>query len=150
MFFGWMRQAGQGGRAPVYCSSRCYRHAGYVRARAAHPYLSPEERSESSRAGGYARWRGLPPDARSAAARHSFAGRWAGHTLRQRDAHTLRQRDAQPRQPRACRYCGDVVPMTRPQVKCGKDDCRLSYNAERMRRRWDGPAPTEDQPGNEP
>jgi hypothetical protein len=82
-----------------------------------------EQRQERARTAALARWSGTTAEQRSEAARSAAAVRWAGHAAAAKNA---------GRQPRACRYCGDVVPMTSRQVKCSKPDCNLDHRAARL------------------
>jgi hypothetical protein len=69
-----------------------------------------------------ARWAATTPEQRSESARTAATARWAGHVAAPKSC---------GRQPRACRYCGVVVPMTSRQVKCSQPVCNLDHNAVR-------------------
>jgi hypothetical protein len=82
-----------------------------------------ERRRETARKAALARWTSATSEQRSEAARVASAARWAGHVATSRQT---------ARQPRACRYCGDVVPMTVRQIKCAKASCNLDHRAARL------------------
>lgn len=121
--FSWERKPGQRGRAKIYCSPACSSKAAYARRpKPAVIKASSEEKSQKARKAAEARWTATPKEGRSEAAKHAVATRWAGHEAAPKN----------PRLPRPCKFCGEVVLMRPTQVRCSKDDCRLAYNASRQ------------------
>lgn len=114
------------GRKPRYCSTLCASRAQTELSPRQHGPKLPRDPDEVSRTASRAatvRWAALNEETRSAAARKAAAARWSGHEAKPK----------KHRQRRACDFCGEVVPMKSNQRCCGKPECRLARNAERMR-----------------
>ena len=104
-----VRRPGARGPHPTLCGDECKRAARAAARAAARPRLTPEQRSEQARA--------------------ASAARWAGHV---KHPPTPRVKPSR-RVLRACAYCGEVVPMRRDGVQCGREECRRAHKARRMR-----------------
>jgi hypothetical protein len=107
------------GRNPRYCDDRC-------RYRFKNPPGSALRVKSHTRApveGGPGRGSMTTTES----ARVAALARWAGH-----EKVTPKPKPSR-RVERACRFCGDIVPMTARQQSCGKAGCRRARNAERMR-----------------
>lgn len=120
------------GRKPAYCSASCRGKAKRILdAEAGRGYRrkgqpTPDTRARVATEAALARWAKVPPEERAEHARGLARFRWG-------EGYVPQPSNWKPRQPRKCRFCGETVPMTSRQQSCGKDDCRLARNAERMR-----------------
>lgn len=127
--FEWVRAKGVAGRAPEYCSKDCRAKARRVPAASR---LTPLQRSESARRSVAARWQAMSPEDRS---QHSAALVNHRYSPQQKAAAAAREAQAATSRSAPCRYCGEPVGRVN-QVRCSKTQCRLAFNAERMRTKY--------------